>query len=178
MQETPPVQPANPYPPVKPKPEQSAGSRPSKTIKLSGLTSAPAPVQDQFNAPVAPEKKTENKVFTPDELKVAWLNFAETRKIYQAEYQLLQQPVELQGTKVILQFHNPVQETLLNSLRSDITAYLREELGNSSIQVTGELKTPDDKPLLYTNREKFEHLVKKNPVLQELKEKLGLDTDF
>jgi DNA polymerase-3 subunit gamma/tau len=32
--------------------------------------------------------------------------------------------------------------------------------------------------MLYTSREKFDYLVEKNPVLKELKEKLGLDTDF
>ena len=34
------------------------------------------------------------------------------------------------------------------------------------------------KKIAYTNKEKFEHLAEKNPLLKELKEKLGLDPDF
>jgi hypothetical protein len=42
----------------------------------------------------------------------------------------------------------------------------------------GELKTHDEKKVLYTNRDKFDYLVEINPALKELKERLGLDTEF
>lgn len=42
----------------------------------------------------------------------------------------------------------------------------------------GEHTVVDDKKVIYTNREKFDHLVEKNPKLKDLKERLGLDTDF
>jgi DNA polymerase-3 subunit gamma/tau len=31
---------------------------------------------------------------------------------------------------------------------------------------------------MYTPREKFEYLMEKNPALKELKDRLGLDTDY
>ena len=34
------------------------------------------------------------------------------------------------------------------------------------------------KKVAYTNKEKFDHLAEKNPVLNQLKEKFGLDADF
>lgn len=104
--------------------------------------------------------------------------FAENKKRYQAEYHLLTQPFKLNGTTITLPLHHPVQETLLHNLRSDLTAFLREQLNNQSIQVIGEMSTVEEKEMLYTNREKFEFLVKKNPALMELKDRLGLDTDF
>lgn len=104
--------------------------------------------------------------------------FAEKKKTYQAEYHLLTQPFMLNGNTVTLPLHHPVQETLLHNLRGDLMTFLREQLSNQSIQVIGEMSTVEEKEMLYTNREKFEFLVKKNPALMELKDRLGLDTDF
>jgi DNA polymerase-3 subunit gamma/tau len=74
--------------------------------------------------------------------------------------------------------YHPVQETLLHKLRSDLVTFLRTQLYNESIQVVGEVRTVEEKEILYTNREKFEFMTKKNPALKELKDRLGLDTDF
>lgn len=98
--------------------------------------------------------------------------------MYQAEYHLLTQEIEVKNNLVIVHLHNPVQETLLATLKSDLLAFLREKLNNSAIQLMGELKTHNEKKVLYTNRDKFDHLVEKNPTLKDLKERLGLDTDF
>jgi DNA polymerase-3 subunit gamma/tau len=40
------------------------------------------------------------------------------------------------------------------------------------------MKEMDVKKMAYTNKEKFDLLAEKNPMLKELKERLGLDTDF
>lgn len=116
--------------------------------------------------------------FTSDQLKIVWQEFAEKRKVYQAEYHVLTQEIEVRENLVVVHLHNPIQETLLATLKSDLLTFLREKLNNSSIQLTGELKTHDEKKVLYTNRDKFDHLVEKNPALRDLKERLGLDTDF
>jgi hypothetical protein len=73
---------------------------------------------------------------------------------------------------------SPVHETMLNNIKVEMTAFLRDKLKNSSIQVTGELIGSEDRKVIYTNREKFDYLAEKNPVLKELKDRLGLDTDF
>jgi DNA polymerase-3 subunit gamma/tau len=67
---------------------------------------------------------------------------------------------------------------MLNNIRIELITYLREKLQNNSIQVVGELASSDDKKIIYTNREKFDYLVEKNPMLKELKDRLNLDTDF
>lgn len=71
-----------------------------------------------------------------------------------------------------------MHETMLNNMKVELTAFLREELKNTSLQVTGELSASEDKKVIYTNREKFDYLADKNPILKELKDRLGLDTDF
>ena len=107
-----------------------------------------------------------------------WKDFAEQRKRFQAEYQLLTQPFEIRNSQIVILLLSTVQEALLNNFKSDLTSYLRENLKNNTITISGELKETDEKQMLYTPRDKFEYLVEKNPVLKELKERLGLDTDF
>jgi DNA polymerase-3 subunit gamma/tau len=71
-----------------------------------------------------------------------------------------------------------VQETMLNNQRSELITFLREKLKNNSIMVVGEFREAEQRKVIYTNREKFDYLVAKNPMLRELKDRLGLDTDF
>lgn len=123
-------------------------------------------------------KPAGNQPFTYEQVKAVWREFAETRKLYKAEYQLLTQEITVQDKTLVLHLHNPVQETMLSELRSDIIDYMREKLNNYSLQLTSELTLNDDRQVIYTNREKFDHLAKKNPNLKLLKDRLGLDPDF
>jgi hypothetical protein len=116
--------------------------------------------------------------FTPEQLKKVWDQFAETRKKFQAEYHLLTQGYELNGTQITLHLHNAVQELMLNNMRMELSALLRDKLKNNSITLTGIIVEQEERKVIYTNREKFDYLVERNPLLKELKDRLGLDTDF
>lgn len=130
-------------------------------------------------AQAAPKvEEREDKLVTADQIRAVWKEFAESRKIYQAEYHLLSQEIEIRDHQVVVHLHNHFQETLINTIKVDILTFLREKLQNNRIQLMGEHTAVDDKKVIYTNREKFDHLVEKNPKLKELKERLGLDTDF
>lgn len=137
-------------------------------------------VEEKEKAPSAKENTvTEpDRPFTEDALTRAWNEFAETRKMYQAEYHLLSQPFTRKENQIVIALHNPVEETLLGHFKGDLTTHLREKLKNNSIQVAGELRKEEDKKIIYTNKEKFDYLVEKNPLLKEMKDRLGLDTDF
>jgi hypothetical protein len=120
----------------------------------------------------------ENKPFTPEQLHQAWVEFTEKRRAFQGEYHLLKQPYELLGSQITIPLANPVQETMLKELKVELTTYLREQLGNQTIQVVGEIRMQEDKKMIYTSRDKFDYLADKNPAIKELKDRLGLDTDF
>ena len=146
-----------------------------KTIKLTDLLKADSKKEDKQGAQA---DKAPDEAFTEEQLRTTWLEFAETRKKLQAEFQMLSQPFHLRGNTIVVNLLSPVHETMLNNIKSDITGYLRERLKNNTIQVSGELVTSDERKIIYTNREKFEYLAEKNPLLKELKDRLGLDTDF
>ena len=116
--------------------------------------------------------------FTEEQLLKAWNAYADQRKKFQAEYQMLSQPYKLTNNTIVVELLSPVHETMLNNIKSELTGFLREQLKNNTLQVTGELQTGEEKKIIYTNREKFDFLVEKNPMLRQLKDRLGLDTDF
>jgi DNA polymerase-3 subunit gamma/tau len=119
-----------------------------------------------------------NEPFTPEQLRLVWLDFAEQRKKFQAEYQLLIQPFEIRESNIIIQLLSTVQETMLNNFKGDLITHLRDNLRNNSILVVGELREQEEKQMLYTPRDKFEYLLEKNPMLKKLRDRLGLDPDF
>jgi DNA polymerase-3 subunit gamma/tau len=71
-----------------------------------------------------------------------------------------------------------VEEPLLQAMKADLLAHLREKLNNSTIQLEGVLQQFETKKRVYTNKEKFDYLTEKNPYLKQLQEKFGLDPDF
>jgi DNA polymerase-3 subunit gamma/tau len=117
--------------------------------------------------------------FTPEQLQAVWNEFAEQRKNLPAEYQLLTQPYDFTHPVITVHLHHLVQETMLNNIRLQLSAFIRERLKNTSIQIVTKIVEIDEsKRVFYTPREKFDHLLEKNPVLREMKDRLGLDTDF
>lgn len=91
---------------------------------------------------------------------------------------MLNQEFEHTAGKIVMPLTNPIQETMLNEFRLELTTYLRERLQNSSIQVVGELRVADEKKMIYTPRDKFEYLMNKNPLIKEMKDLFGLDPDY
>ena len=63
-------------------------------------------------------------------------------------------------------------------IKSSLVDFLRKKLNNNSIQVVSVMKERQSKKVAYTNKDKFEHLAEKNPILNQLKDKFGLDSDF
>lgn len=107
-----------------------------------------------------------------------WEVFALQRKDQLAEYHLLKQPFDFDGLQITIHLSNPVEEPLLQNLKPILTDYLRSQLSNRNITITSVLKEWEGDKIAYTNKEKFDHLLNKNPILKELKVRLGLDPEF
>ena len=121
--------------------------------------------------------KYKKRKLLDSEVKEAWKSYAELRKMQVAEHSLLQREYHLEENVIKLQLTNPVEETLLASIKTDLITYLKERL-QCEISLEGVLQKTESKKMIYTNREKFDHLAEKHPALRELKERLGLDTDY
>lgn len=163
--------------PPNPAPVPPPVTRPQRktTLRIPDIREVAVKTESTTDSP-APEAAS--TAFSVDELRVCWNEFAETRKGMPAEYQLLQQAIECRGHAVHITLTNPVQLTLLDSLKRDLITHLRRALKNDLIQVVGTVTEPDIATFVYSSEEKFEFLAKKNPALKELKKRLGLDHDF
>jgi DNA polymerase-3 subunit gamma/tau len=166
---TPAVEPvAEITPPAKPK-----VSRVKSTLNLQNiLTEKP-----EENKPIGNGIKFEKRKILKSEIVEVWQEFALKRKAQVAEYGLLQHDFDIDEHTIKLQLTNPVELTLLDSIKSDLLTFLKERL-QCDVTLEGVLLKTDSKKMIYTNKEKFDHLAEKHPALLELKDRLGLDTDY
>ncbi len=119
-----------------------------------------------------------NESVTAAELERVWQEFTTQRKSQPAEFQLLSRGYRWDGQNLHVELTNPVEEMLLETLKTDLLGWLREQLRNQSLNLQVTLRANENKKVVYTNREKFDYLLQQYPYLQELKERLGLDPDF
>ncbi len=113
-----------------------------------------------------------------ESLRMVWTEFAETRKNQVAEYQILKREYQFEHPIIMVTLTNPVEEPLLDNFKRDLLQFLRDKLRNSDLDVATSLQETTGKKVVYTSKEKFEHLAEKNPKLWELKDRLGLDWDI
>ncbi|TRX59375.1 hypothetical protein FNH22_09410 [Fulvivirga sp. M361] len=119
--------------------------------------------------------------FTLADLKKQWDHFAEARKKEgkDSEYAVLKQEIELiDNHKIVLKLTNAVKLNILDRFRSDLITHLKTALNNGAIELSAELHEEESVRTPYTNKEKFEYMAEKKPILHELKNRLGLDPDF
>jgi len=65
----------------------------------------------------------------------------------------------------------------LANINLELVTYLRSRLSNDYINVIADVQEEKIVKKAYTNSDKFEAMMKKQPVLRELKDRLGLDPD-
>lgn len=164
-------------------------SKPSKLKSTSRIPTAISEVkpvrsgEEKESAPKPEETKETygQEPFDFEKLKSVWKTFAEQKKTEgkDAEYAVLKQEFKLKDKcTIVLTLTNSVKINILDRFRSDLITYLKTELDNGSLELETELIEEDVKRVPYTNKEKFEHLAQKKPILNELKKRLGLDPDF
>jgi len=95
------------------------------------------------------------------------------------EYAILMQDHYMKDDHtIVLQLTNSVKIPILDRFRSDLITHLKKELNNRHIQLETELLEEEQAYRPYTNKEKFEYLANKKPLLKKFQERLGLDPDM
>lgn len=120
--------------------------------------------------------------FDADTLLRHWNKYAETTKkagkINLFTILTTNPPVLLDNFIIELAIENKVQEELLMNERVDLLNYLRVELKNFGIELTTKQVESTAKRRLYTSTEKYNHMVEKNPKLEEFRRRFNLDIDY
>ncbi|PAC32211.1 DNA polymerase III subunit gamma/tau [Flectobacillus sp. BAB-3569] len=138
------------------------------------VSSAPMPVLEE-------KQVVQNKTFTKEQLKVQWDSFVkwlESRERF-SEFVILNRDFTLEGTTIHLAVDNEIQvELLTTALRTEVLTHLRKAMQNSTIHIEVSILKEEEKPMIYTQAEKFKFLANKNPALNDLRNALGLDYDY
>jgi len=77
--------------------------------------------------------------------------------------------------QLILDIENTVQDDLINSVKPELVSWLRKELKNSKIQLLTNINQETKDKIIYTDSEKYEEMIKKNPAIEQLRQKFKLD---
>ncbi len=132
----------------------------------------------QKNEPTA-ESQTK-QIFSNDELKTAWLRYAEAIKDTMPRlYQVLQNhiPVKVTETSLQLQLDSESQKKdLMEKNNSELMKFLMKELNNYSFEIKFKVaESVKSEDLIYTETDKFKYLLEQNQELDTLKKKFNLD---
>ena len=158
-------------------PVRAENTRPKTTINLGNILK-PSQKQIEIKAEEKNTSISNNQVVTEKQVKEIWKEYAEERKGQVAEYHLLNRDFEFHNNQITIHLTNPIEEPLLLSIKTGLVEFLRLKLNNNSIQVTSVLQEFQSNKIAYTNKDKFDYLAEKNPILLQLKERFGLDPDF
>ncbi|UOR04111.1 DNA polymerase III subunit gamma/tau [Hymenobacter aerilatus] len=177
--------PGLPLPPV----TRPSGPIQSKVPSLPSLSALKAKVAQQASttkaAPTLDVEPTAVDGLPPVDAEVlhrVWNELKEERKAQErmSEYMVLNRPVQANERHVIeLIVDNPVQVDQFNEFRAELLTELRRRTGYPRLTVqVGVAPQAQTARKLYTSSDKFEYLAEKFPMLHEMKQRLGLDTDF
>lgn len=167
-------------------PERPPLQKPSLTGSL--LKSAPSIIPDLNAIGTPQEKKEEDKPdyiqgesrsdFSNEEFLKKWNEYAEAikkaGKINLFTIMTANPPTLLSGYKIEVVIENKIQENLLVVEKIDLLNFLRVELQNFGIEIVTKQAEQDGKKKLYTSTEKYQHMVEKNPNLEEFRRKFNL----
>lgn len=120
--------------------------------------------------------------FTQEQLDAKWKSFCylvQKDKKASLYATLTKHPVKLEDDfqlKLILD--SEIQALELNTEKSNLLGFLRRELNNYGIDLVTEIVQHQEESKHLTSKDKFLAMVEKNPVLAELRERLGLDIEY
>lgn len=120
--------------------------------------------------------------FSAEMLLNRWNAFAEKakkeNKINLFTLMTANPPVVLENFQIELNIENKIQETQLQEARIELMNYLRTELNNFQLDLVTKVVESTEKKRLYTASDKYQHLLEKNPQLEEFKKRFNLDIEL
>jgi len=132
--------------------------------------------------PLASEVIADDKSFSEADLNAAWQKFCAQKNpsdLSDSLKMIFKRSLtikENEGVEIVLS--TEIEKKFLKVEETEIVQFLRRELGSKSLTFSIVVKEADTRQRLYTDKEKFNYLAEKHPLLLTLKEKLSLDTDF
>ncbi len=115
--------------------------------------------------------------FSKEEFNILIESFIDSLKEKKSEVAVLKKQKVIEGTSITFHFDNELEGSIFDSILNRLNEKLKNRFVEKII-LNKEINQTEKEKTIYTNKEKFEYLVKKNENLNQLKRKLGLDYEF
>ena len=154
-------------------------------VKLAGKSKhfAEAPDSSVKKVEIDIDQTWKEKV-TAEGLKLAWDLFVEKQRVHKRVSlvsTLKMCAYELKGNVVCFRVVNALQEAQLDGERTDLLNHLRKEVRNAALELSIEIASSnegeEDGVTYFSEKERYQKMVDKNPTLEELRKRLDLDLD-
>ncbi len=177
--------------PGKQNPQPSTSEKPVATVKMKEI-------QNEFNSPLSiknPVKKNQDSIiiseesaqytavspFSLSELLTVWDEFAE--KLRNDSPHLCStlrnsRPTILPEWQIEFTIDNKILDEEINLKKGELMEFLRTRLNNYKIQLYSKIAETQKELKPYTDKEKYQKMVEKNPALRTLREELDLEIDY
>ncbi len=114
--------------------------------------------------------------FTPDQLEAKWNEYlTQIADRPNLRSTLSAVPELTDGNKLLLRIGNSVQEEEIRLIKPELVSWLRSELRNDGIELNTRLEKVESDRMIFSDSEKLQMMMQKNPELYELKQKFNLD---
>jgi DNA polymerase-3 subunit gamma/tau len=170
-----PAAPKEPAPSIPKIPSISLGlGKKKEPIAKSDLQEPTAKSQE----PIA-NSQPENRPFTADQLRDAWVGLATAHKEELRLKQLIESytPHVLNETTAQIQMPNPWQMSEMKKALPELVNQLRKVLHNNALQIELVQAEYNQEQMAFTAEEKYKLMVEQNPALAQLKDRLDLTID-
>ena len=129
--------------------------------------------------PAANSQQSENRPFTADQLRDAWVGLSQTYKEELRLKQLIEtyMPQLIEEHTAEIQMPNPWQMTEMRKALPDLLRHLRQVLHNDNLQIHLVQAEFSQEQMAFTAEEKFAVMAEQNPDIARLKDKLDLQID-
>lgn len=137
--------------------------------------------QEDEQDELAPQLDKPREAFSQDQLDSFYQNFVEQLK-EQNKPRIVatlsnKSPKISKDENTVLILENKTQETYFQEIKRDLVRFLRSKLNNYSLIIDTKIVAGSQQTEPYSPEEKYQYLLKKNPHLAELRDKLNLDLE-
>ena len=116
------------------------------------------------------------EAFTQEQLEEKWKEFVERMADRPSLCSALSNVPEItDGNKLLLRIGNSVQEEDIRLIKPELISWLRKVLRNSGIELSTKLERIESERTIFSDSEKLQMMMQKNPTLHELKQRFNLD---
>lgn len=184
-----PKQPAVSSQPAAPKLEPIEKPSTAKVIRKLGSAFTPS-IKDALSGNIQDKKTSEEtqktifsqyqedefEPFTPEQMEAKWKEYRDRCNDRPSLCAALTSVPEIvNGNKLILKVGNSVQEEDIRLEKPELVNWLRRELRNSGIELVTKLEKVESERMIFSDSEKLQMMLQKNPELYQLKQKFNLD---